>query len=62
MMTASDYDEYEKGRWVEMTSRQKCWWYGKPIECPANFNIDTKECKNCKSKQNQPTEKGCDVE
>ena len=43
-----------------MTNCKKCWWYGKPIECPANFNIDTKECKNFKPKQNHPTEKGGD--
>ena len=41
-----------------MTNCKKCWWYGKPIECPANFNIDTKECKNFKPKQDSPTEKG----
>ena len=44
-----------------MTNCKECWWYGKPIECPANFNIDTKECKNFKPKQNHPTEKGCEV-
>ena len=41
-----------------MTNCKKCWWYGKPIECPDNFNIDTKECKNFKPKQDSPTEKG----
>lgn len=25
-----------------------CWWYGKPIDCPADFDVDTKECKNFK--------------
>ena len=45
-----------------MTNCKKCWWYGKPIECPANFNIDTKECKNFKPKQNHPTEKGDEKE
>lgn len=25
-----------------------CWWYGKPIDCPADFDIDTKKCKNFK--------------
>jgi 5-methylcytosine-specific restriction endonuclease McrA len=29
-----------------MTKCENCWWYGKPIECPADFNIDTKICKN----------------
>ena len=41
-----------------MTSCNDCWWYGKPIECPADFNIDTKECKNFKPKQDHPAEKG----
>lgn len=29
-----------------MTDCSRCWWYGKPIECPADFDIDTKVCKN----------------
>ena len=29
---------------------ENCWWYGKPIECPADFDIDTHECKNFKEK------------
>ena len=37
-----------------MTNCQKCWWYDKPIECHANFNIDTKECKNFEPKQKPP--------
>ena len=40
-----------------MTNCKKCWWYGKSIECPANFNIDTKKYKNFKLKQNHPIEK-----
>ena len=29
-----------------MTDCTLCWWYGKPIDCPAKFNIDTNECEN----------------
>lgn len=28
-----------------MKNCKECWWYGKPIKCPANFNINTKECR-----------------
>ena len=38
-----------------MKNCKECWWYGKPIECPSNFDIDTKECKNFVPKQNHQT-------
>lgn len=44
-----------------MKNCKECWWYGKPIKCPANFNINTKECKKFKIKINRPTECNCCV-
>ena len=38
-----------------MKNCRECGWYGKPIECPSNFDIDTKECKNFVPKQNHQT-------
>lgn len=34
-----------------MTNCKECWWNGQPIECPADFNIDSKNCANFKSKE-----------
>ena len=31
---------------------ENCWWYGKDIDCPADFNIDTYKCKNFRHKNN----------
>ena len=39
-----------------MTDCKLCWWYGQPIDCPAEFNVDTYECANFKPK-NQNIEK-----
>ena len=39
--------ELDEGGW-KMTNCKECWWAGKPIECPADYDIDTKECKNFK--------------
>ncbi|MBO5463756.1 MAG: hypothetical protein J6A49_10650 [Clostridia bacterium] len=36
-----------------MTKCEDCWWYGRPIDCPAKFNLDTYECKNFESKENK---------
>lgn len=33
-----------------MTNCEECWWHKKPIECPADFDIDTKVCANFKAK------------
>lgn len=41
-----------------MTNCKECWWKGKPIECPADYDVDTKECKNFKPIAIK--EKGCE--
>ena len=45
-----------------MKNCKECWWYGKPIECPANFNINTKECKKFKIKIKSTNREGGDKE
>ena len=47
---------------LSMTDCKLCWWYGKPIECPAKFDIDTHECANFEPKEvttsdNRPQQK-----
>lgn len=37
-----------KFRWNMLNQCDNCWWKGKPIDCPADFDIDTKICKNFK--------------
>ena len=39
-----------KFRWNMLNQCDNCWWYGKPIDCPADFDIDTKICKKFKDK------------
>ena len=34
-----------------MNKCKECWWHGKPIECPANFDVDTHKCKNFEPKK-----------
>lgn len=34
-----------------MTICKECFWYGEPIDCPACFDIDTKECENFEAKE-----------
>ena len=40
-----------------MTDCTKCWWHKKPIDCPASFNFDTKDCRSFEPKNDQLTEK-----
>ena len=35
-----------------MTNCENCWWYGRPIDCPDDFDLDTHECKNFEPKEN----------
>ena len=39
-----------KFRWNMLNQCDNCWWKGKPIDCPTDFDIDTKICKNFKDK------------
>lgn len=42
-----------KGRRKVLSQCDDCWWYGKPIDCPAEVNLDTYECKNFDPKENK---------